>query len=177
MALRRLHRALAYRLRMIFSENHCTLFRIMRYSPEQRAVIAQDYPRRVVAGRAGDAAAGMGAAAAMVKPLHGAAIVGVAEHRAGREELIECQRAMKDVAAEQSELPLQVERGENLPPQHACRKAGGVSVDGCDHEIGDFLAMIVPRPSFGKLRRHMLAKQARDMRPLRAKRVVERGGD
>jgi hypothetical protein len=36
-------------------------------SPKQRAVIAEDHARGVVAGGAGDAAAGMGAGAAMVE--------------------------------------------------------------------------------------------------------------
>ena len=37
------------------------------HSPKQRPMIPQNYPRGVVAGGAGDAAAGMGAAAAMVQ--------------------------------------------------------------------------------------------------------------
>src|SRR3954462_535650 len=72
--------------------------------PEQRAVIAQDRLGGVVAGGAGDAAAGMGAGAAMVEALQGPAVIGVAQHRAGREQLVQRQRAMKDVAAEQAEL-------------------------------------------------------------------------
>src|SRR5580698_1525995 len=53
---------------------------------KQRAVIPQDRLRGVVAGRAGDAAAGMGAGAAVIEPLQRPAIVGVSEHRPGREQ-------------------------------------------------------------------------------------------
>ena len=37
------------------------------HSPKQRPVIRQNHLRRIVAGGAGDAAAGMGAGAAMIK--------------------------------------------------------------------------------------------------------------
>jgi hypothetical protein len=50
-------------------------------SAKQRPVVAQDHPRGVVAGGAGDAAAGMGAGAAMVEAFEGPAVIGVAQHR------------------------------------------------------------------------------------------------
>src|SRR5260221_1540732 len=99
-----------------------------RPSPKQRPVIAQNHAGGVVAGGAGDAAAGMRAAAAMVEPLQRPAIIGVAEHRPRREQLIERQRAMKDIAAEQAELALQIERREDLPTDHACRKARRITI-------------------------------------------------
>src|ERR1700742_3510146 len=80
---------------------------------KQRAVIPQDRPRRVVAGSAGDAAAGMGAAAAMIESLQWPAIVGVTEHRPRGKQLVERQRAVENVAAEKPELPLQVEWGKD----------------------------------------------------------------
>src|SRR6185369_7066295 len=130
---------------------------------EQRAVIAQDHLRGIVTGRAGDAAAGMGAGAAMVEALQRPAIVGMAEHRPRREQLIERQRAMKDVAAEQAELPLQIERRQYLAADHACRKARRVFVHRRDHEVGDLIAVIVPGLSVRQFRRDMLAEQARDV--------------
>ena len=54
-------------------------------SPKQRPVIPDDHARGVVAGGAGDAAAGMGAGAAVVETFQGAAIIGMAEHRPRRE--------------------------------------------------------------------------------------------
>src|SRR6185503_14414947 len=86
-------------------------------SAKQRPVVAQDHGRRVVAGGAGDSAAGMRAAAAMVKALEWAAIVGVAQHRTGREQLVQAERAVEDVAAEQAELALEIERREGMAPE------------------------------------------------------------
>src|SRR4051794_2577037 len=105
-------------------------------SAEQRPVVAQDHGRRVVAGGTSDAAAGMRAAAAMVKALEWAAIIGVAQHRARREQLVQAQRAVEDVAAEQAKLALKIEGREGLPPEHALREARRVGIDGCDHEVG-----------------------------------------
>src|SRR4029079_5165646 len=79
-------------------------------SPEQCAMIPQNHPGGVVAGGTGDAASGMGAAAAMIKSLHRRAVIGVAEHRAGGEQLVQRQCAMKDVAAQKPELALKIER-------------------------------------------------------------------
>jgi hypothetical protein len=52
---------------------------------EQRAMIAQNCARGVVAGGAGDAAAGMGTRAAMIEALQRPAIIGMAQHRPRRE--------------------------------------------------------------------------------------------
>src|SRR5258708_28221629 len=90
------------------------------HSPKQRPVIPQNHPRGVVAGGAGDAAAGMRAAAAMVEPFQRPAIIGVAEHRPRREQLIERQRAMKHIAAEPAELALHIQPPQELPAAHPC---------------------------------------------------------
>src|SRR5258707_11911988 len=105
-----------------------TVWLHLRHSPKQRPVIPQNHARGVVAGGAGDAAAGMRAAAAMVEPLQRPAIIGMAEHRPRREQLIERQRAVKNIAAEQAELALQIERRQNLPADDACRKARRVTI-------------------------------------------------
>src|SRR5277367_5937917 len=76
--------------------------------------ILQYLPRRVVPGGAGDAAAGVGAGAAHIEAGDRAAMVGVAQHRAGREYLVEVERAVEDVAADQAESPLQVQRAHDL---------------------------------------------------------------
>src|SRR6266481_2303450 len=85
-------------------------------SSKQRPVIAEDDAGGVVAGGAGDAAAGMRAAAAMVEAFQGSAIIGVAEHRPRRKQLVQRQRAMKNIAAKETELALQIERRQDLPP-------------------------------------------------------------
>ena len=59
----------------------------------------------------------------MIEALQRPAIIGMAEHRPRREQLVERQRAMKDVAAEQAEIPLEIERRQNLAADHACREA------------------------------------------------------
>src|SRR6266581_4283733 len=51
-------------------------------------------PRRVVSRCSGDAAAGVRARSAEIQAAHGRTVVGVAEHRARREELVEEARDM-----------------------------------------------------------------------------------
>ena len=80
------------------------------HSPEQRPVIPEDDARGVVAGGAGDAAAGMGAGAAMVEAFEGPAVIGVAQHRPRREYLVQGQRAVEDISAQQSEFALEIKR-------------------------------------------------------------------
>src|SRR5579863_143886 len=78
------------------------------------AEVGEDLARRVVAGRAGDAAARMGARTAHVQTAQRPAVVAVTEHRARGEQLVEAQRAVEDVPAEQSERAFQVERTHDL---------------------------------------------------------------
>src|SRR5512146_3324809 len=68
--------------------------------------VAQDLARGVVAGHAGDAAAGMRAGAAHVESANGRTVVAVAEHRTGAEQLIERERAVEDIATRQAEVAL-----------------------------------------------------------------------
>ena len=67
-----------------------------------------------MARRAGDAAAGMGRGAAHVKPGNRRAVIGVSKHGARRIELVEAEAAVKDVAADEAELALEVERRQDL---------------------------------------------------------------
>ena len=73
--------------------------------------IAQNFPRRVMSRRAGDAAAGMRAGAAHVKARDGAAIVGMAQHRPGGKNLPELEAAVKNIAADEAEFAFEIERG------------------------------------------------------------------
>src|ERR1700733_10146585 len=61
------------------------------------AEVGKDFPRRVVSGRAGHAAARMGAGATHVQSLQRPAVVAVAEHGARREQLVEAQLAVEDI--------------------------------------------------------------------------------
>ena len=148
-----------------------------RLSWEQRAVIGKDRAGRVVAGSARDAPAGMGTGTAMIEPFQRPAVVGMAEHRAGREKLVQRQGPMKDVAAEQAELPLEIQRGQRLAADHARRKARRVGIDGRDHQVGNFIAAIVPRAAIAQARRDVLAEQAGDMAAGRRQAVVQGRGD
>src|SRR5579872_3042390 len=100
-----------------------TIHKLSTGLSKQSAVVAQDHLCGVVAGGAGDAAAGMGAGPAMVESLQRAAVIGVSEHRPRREQLVQRQRAVENIAAEKAELALQIERGKNLSPDHAVCKA------------------------------------------------------
>src|SRR4051794_36757390 len=107
------------------------------------APIGQDRAGSVVAGRAGDAAAGVRTCAAKIEALERAAIVGIAEHRSCPEQLIERQRAMENVAAGETEYPFEVERAQHLAAEHAVLETRGIAIDSVDHQVGYRLAMRV----------------------------------
>src|SRR5262245_9679875 len=83
-------------------------------SPAAPTPVRDDRPRRIVPGGAGHPSPWMRARSAMIEPFQRAAIIGVAERRAGPEQLIERERAMEDVAAGQAEHLLEVERAARL---------------------------------------------------------------
>ena len=141
------------------------------------APVGEDRVRGIVAGRAGDAAAGMRAGAAMIEARQRPAVVGIAEHGPRPEQLVERHRAVRDVAADEAEHLFEVERAQRLAADHARLEARRIAVDGVDHQVGDLVAMVVPGAAVGQLRRDVLAEQARDMRALRRQRVVEGRGD
>src|SRR5208282_2649727 len=104
------------------------------------AQVRQDDLRGVMTRRTGDAAAWMGAGAAMIEPGNGTAVVSVSEHRARREQLIERHRAVENIAAEEAELAFEIERAQHLATDDARGKAGRVALDRRDHQVGDGVA-------------------------------------
>src|SRR4029077_1039523 len=82
------------------------------------AEVLQDLAGRILAGAAGDAAAGMRAGAAEVQPLQRDSIAGVAEQRAPHEEMVEALLRVERVPAREPELPLQVDGREDLAMRH-----------------------------------------------------------
>src|SRR3712207_8402069 len=56
--------------------------------------------------------------------------------------LVERERAVKDVAADEAKSALEVERAQDLAPEHARPETGRVALDGVDHQVRDFLAVI-----------------------------------
>ena len=91
--------------------------------------IPQHLPRRIVPRQPGHAAARMRAGAAHVEPRERPAIIRMAEHRARREHLPEIERAVEDVAADEAEGALEIERREDLPPEHRALEVRRVAVD------------------------------------------------
>lgn len=61
--------------------------------------------------------AGMGPGSAQIQPRHRAAIRTLPQQRACAEKLIEAKGAVEDVAANQAEDALQIERAQHLPAQ------------------------------------------------------------
>src|SRR5664279_2029437 len=96
----------------------------------QPAAVAPDLARRVVARHAADAAARVGTGAAHVEAGDGCAVVAVAEHRPRRPELVERHLAMHDVAADQSELALEVQRRQRDAADNRAPEAGSEALDG-----------------------------------------------
>src|SRR5260221_7148364 len=116
--------------------------------PRTRSLAAPEIPeylpRRVVARRAGDAAAGMRARATEIKPAYRRAVVGVAEHRPRREELVERERAMEDVPADQAGVALDGERREDFAGEYASLEVRRVTVHRVHHPGGCSVFHAVP---------------------------------
>ena len=144
-----------------------------------RAVVRRDasprgragFRARLVPWHAGDAAAGMRTRAAHVETLQRTAIVAVAEDRPRREQLVERERAVEDVAADQAELALEIERRQHPATDDARGEIRRVAVHRRDHQVGDLVPRGVPRHAVGQRRIGMLAKQARDVLARRRERV------
>ncbi len=84
---------------------------------------------------------------------------------------------MEDVAADQAEGTLQVQRGQRLPAEHRVGESGRVALDGGDHQLGDLVAVRVPAAPIRQLRRHVLAEQAGHVLAGRRQPIVQRAGD
>src|SRR5947199_3487891 len=121
---------------------------LMRRAPSGRGSapleILQNLARRIVSRQTGDAAARMRAGAAHVETAQRAAVVRVSEHRARGEHLSKIERAVENIAADEPEGALEIERREYLPAEHRALEVRRIAVDRVDHQVGDRLAVIVP---------------------------------
>ena len=72
----------------------------------------------IVPRRTGDTAARMRARAAQIETFQRHPVIGRANHRTSAEQLIKPHLAVEDVAADQSEAALEIERGMDLPADH-----------------------------------------------------------
>src|SRR5262249_39308559 len=112
-------------------------------------MIPEDGLRGVVARCAGDAAAGMRPGTTMIQTLQRSPIAGIPKHWACREQLVERKRAMEDVAIQEAKLAFEVEGRHDLASNHAGSETWRIAVDRGDHQIGNLLAMVIPRSAFG----------------------------
>src|SRR5687767_14791658 len=99
--------------------------------------------------------------AAKIEARERHSVIGVTEHRPVREELVEAHLAVEDVAADQAEAALEIERRQRQPADDAGGEARRKTVDMADDRVGRFVAPRVPpaRHVIGE----MLAEQAGDM--------------
>ena len=112
---------------------------------------------------AGHAAARVRARSAQIEALERHPIIGRADHRPSAEQLVEAHLAVENVAADQAEAALEVERRMDLPADHRLGEARRVGIDRRDDRVGRFLALLVPAPPGPEVVAEMLAEQRRDM--------------
>src|SRR5690606_25397306 len=97
--------------------------------PRPAPEAAQDLARGVAPRQAGDAAARMRARAAHAQPRQRAAVVALSQQRTRAEQLVQAQRAVEDVAADQTEGALQVQWRQRLVAKHGGAEVRRVAVD------------------------------------------------
>ncbi len=135
--------------------------------------VALDLADAVVRRDAGDAAAGVRGAGALIQAADRRAVVRVARRRPHVEELLRRQLAVEDVAADQAPLVLHVVRADHLAVQDAVREPGRQLVVAGDHAVGVGLQLVAVRLLAPPVR-HPLREQRDDVLALRRERRVER---
>src|SRR5687768_13876869 len=105
-----------------------------------------------------DSAAWMSTRSAQIQTLERHPVVGRTDHRPGAEQLVEPHLAVEDVAADQAEAALEVERRMNLPPKHRRGEARRVRVHRRDDRVRGFLFLVVPAPPRPQVEAKMLAE-------------------
>src|SRR5437764_677627 len=143
------------------------------FSPARHpsAAVPKDFARRIVAGYAADPAAGMRARAAHVQTADRRTVIAKSKNRARRKHLVEIEAAVHDVPSHKAEDTLEVERAKRLNPKHRVAEAGGKTFHRLQHQLGNFVAVIVPGSAVRQYWRDMLAEQAGDVLPRRRQRV------
>ena len=114
---------------------------------------------------------------AQVQPLQWHTIIRRADHRPRGKQLVEPHLPVKNIAPDQPEPPLEIQRRVNLPPDHRLGESRRMGIDGRDDRVRRRLALIVPAPPRPQIIAEMLAEQARHMLPLRRQAVVQRRRD
>src|SRR6476646_5967614 len=142
-----------------------------------RPPTGEDRGGRIMARRARHAAARVRPRPAQIETPERHSIIRGTNHRTGAEQLVDPHLAVEDVATDQPEPALEVERRMDLPSKHGLGEAGSMTVDGCDDLVGRFLALLVPAAAGAQIIAEMLAEQARHVSALRRQGLVERRGN
>src|SRR5215212_6032976 len=106
------------------------------------APVGEDSPCSIVPRRPRDSSTWMGTGAAQIEALERHTVVRGADHRPCAEQLVEAHLAMENVAADQSEAALEVERRVDLPADHRLGEARRVAVDQSDDRVRRSFALV-----------------------------------
>ena len=85
---------------------------------------------------------------AHIKVANRRAVLRPSRHRAQKEQLLQREFALKDVAFRQAELALDVQWREHLTMNNDVAQIRRVFRDGIDHRIAELFALLVPVPFF-----------------------------
>src|SRR3954469_4054046 len=118
----------------------------------------------VLAGTAGDAAAGVGPGAAEVQAIECEAVAGVAEERAPHRPLVEARLGVEGMAATQAIARFEIHRGQDLAMADELGDPRRDRLERPDDGIAKGLALVVPGPARGiELVRRVLGDDAHDV--------------
>lgn len=132
--------------------------RIAEFGPKAGRQIPKHFPCRVVAWRTGDTTPGMRRGTAHIETGNRHSIAAMTKHGPGSEKLIQLQPTVHNIAPGKAKIPLQIERRQGLAPDDGGPKSRRKMVDGRDHEVGDVLAMVIPRRAIRQDRGDVLTK-------------------
>src|SRR5712664_4981186 len=105
----------------------------------------------------------MRAGTAEIKSAPGGAVIGIAEHRSCRKQLVERERPVKDIPAGQAEVAFEIEGRQDFAGEDALLEIRGVPVDCFDDHVCRGFPLIVPAAAAGQRRVEVLAEQTRDV--------------
>src|SRR5207247_8657745 len=110
----------------------------------QEGPVFQDFPRRIEAGRAHHAAAGVGAGAAEVQPLQWHAVLGPSGRRTEEEQLVRGELSVEDISARQADHLLEVPWDQRLPWEDDLTEVRDVLLTGVEDRVPARVAPFLP---------------------------------
>src|ERR1051326_6125144 len=131
----------------------------------------------IVAGRTGHPAARMGAGTTHVKSRDRCPVLTRAQNWTCGPQLVERHAAVHDIAINESERALQIERRQRRFADNRIAEIRRVLGDGIDNQPRGVLLYVIPVAAIWQLRREVLAKQHAHMLSGRCKTVVEHTWD